>query len=441
LRPLGRGGRTAAGSYDQISRYLRQNLSPEHASLFAEPSLRAGTFDWFSDFDAPDRPIRMLDADPKLRQEATARLARLTADIEARASSLRRSDRQDERILGDMLESALEIPDEAHIFVLGGRPVLTFWGHHKDQGQPALNPVKAVISRQAPPTADPVRSESRAASLPQSPAREEIADAPVRGRAASVPAALIWGIFAALLIVIGLMLLRSCAIGFPYRLTGWVLNYCPASADAALSAALDEERAKQDALRAEYAELLRRSDLKRQACFIKPPAPTPTPLLSPSPTASPIPIVTPSPTASPTPSPSMSPRMQLDPKPNQKNPLANIKGCWTAHDQLHEIRNHKSTGEILSVVFCFNEDGSGSRTIKFQKDGAECRAPAHAHFEGDILVIDSDVAGCDGGHGQFYAIQTKCKRAADGSATCDEYSSDDPKPDFTDFPFISTDKP
>ena len=48
LHPIGTGGQPVTQAFDQIDRYLRQNLSEDHARLFAEPNLNParGTVDW-----------------------------------------------------------------------------------------------------------------------------------------------------------------------------------------------------------------------------------------------------------------------------------------------------------------------------------------------------------------------------------------------------------
>ncbi len=450
LRALASGGRTAVGSYDQIVRYLQRTLGSEHASLFAEPSLRGDEVDWFTNFDSDVRPVRLNDADPAARAVAVANLDRLVADIEGRAVALQKSDRQDERILGDMLARALETPYEESIFLLGVQPVLTFWGYVVDEGQSPENPVRAVIRR--------ARAEqaARAQAAGRSPegATSRVSEAPVdrppappphpgvsrvrRGFAGwAPPMALAWAIFAVLLLAIGAMLLRGCAIGLPYAFTGWILNYCPASADAGVLAAIAAERAKQDTLQAEYQQLVREADLARQACQIqRRPSPAPSPSQKPSPTASVSPTPTPTQGPTPTPSPSPSPSRMEIPKT-----LSSLQGCWKAHEGLTETRNGVDTGKKLDVKFCFNADGSGSRTIRYQEDGATCEGTVQARLNGETLTIDLAEAPCGGGHGKFSAARDACRRADNGEARCDETGEGESKPNFVDFPFTRIDSP
>jgi hypothetical protein len=449
LRALGSGGRTAAGSYDQIVRFLGQSLGPDHAALFTEPSERGGKIDWFTNFEAEGAAVRLGEAEPPLREKARGNLERLMRDIEGKAIALQKSDRQDERILGDMLARALEVPDENAIFQVGGQPVLTFWGYVRDQGRPAENPLRTLLRRLRPAVEEP-RSPPPSDGAP-APASMVLTGPVGATRAApfwTPPSLALWAIFTALLLTIGLMLLRGCALGFPYSITGWVLNYCPALPNSGALAALAAERAKQATLDAEYQQLVLQAALKRQACLVQPkptptprpvptPIPTPMPIPAPTHTPTPTPSVSPSPTPTPTPTPTT---LQLPPTP-EKDDLKFLKGCWRAHEGLTEMHNGQDTGLKLSIVYCFNDNGSGSQTIRYQQDGSECRGPVQAHMDGEKLVIDVERAVCGGGHGSFDPAVNVCTRAADGEAHCDETEPGGTKPNFTDFPFTRVDHP
>ena len=99
LRALGSGGRTALASYDQIIRTLAQSMSPAHVALFAEPSLRGGAIDWFTNFDDDGKPARLNESAPVVREAARARLEGLVNDILEKAGVLQQSDREGDRVL------------------------------------------------------------------------------------------------------------------------------------------------------------------------------------------------------------------------------------------------------------------------------------------------------------------------------------------------------
>ena len=422
LRAVGRGGRTAVASYDQISRTLRQSLGVEHARLFAEPSQRSAVIDWYADVDEGSAVARLADVSPEQRERGLQRLGDLVRDIEALAASLEKSDRQDERILGDMLTHALEIPDEQSVFLAGAQPVVAFWGHVRDQGRPAVSPLQSLLRRRTggQGLASPgliLRPED---SSPETQPDHRLEPQPPR-RGVPVPA-LLWAGFALLLLVCGFELLRGCAIGLPHALTGWLIDVCPAQAQA--GAALADERAKQAEYQAEYDDLVRQAALKRQACQLAPPVtPRPKPVTDPG---------------QPTDADRSRDQMKIPPK--KTNSTDFLEGCWRAHEGLTENSGGKSTGKTLKVTFCFNKDGTGSRTIRYNEDGAKCVGPVKAGWDGDILKVDVDEAICEGDHGRYNPAVDRCKRGNEGVARCDEVPKGQTAPNFTDFPFTRTDE-
>ncbi|MBV9705070.1 MAG: hypothetical protein JO163_20300, partial [Methylobacteriaceae bacterium] len=269
LRALGSGGRIAVSSYDQIARTLRDTLGPEHAALFAEPSVRGGTTDWFADVDTEAKPVRLADAPPQLREAGRERLERLFAAISAKAATLQKSDREADRILGEIINFALEIPDESCVWLVGNQPVLCFWGHVRDHGQPSESPILTIVRRPAQVPVAAAAPEPPSLPPPPPPAAVPVvatlgpSESPPARALFTIPRGVLWAIFAALLVAIGVMLLRACALGLPRALTGWFLNFCPATIDSGLLAALNDEKSRQATLQAQYEELLREAQLKR----------------------------------------------------------------------------------------------------------------------------------------------------------------------------------
>lgn len=437
LRALASGGRTAIGSYDQIERYLRRTLGPEHAALFAEPSVRGAEIDWFTNFDSADRPVRLNETDPNARS-AIANLERLVSDIEGCAVTLQKSDRPDERILGDMLARALEIPNEEAIFRVGDQPVLTFWGHVVDEGTTPENPIRSVIRRARNTdnnnTLDserPVANDGLEIETYEDTGRVQGKHSIYGIPSKYVPITILsWVVFTVLLIAIGMELLRGCAIGLPHAWTGWLINFCPDGAEVGDPAALQAEHDKQQLLQAQYEQLVRQADLARQTCQI---------------------------TGLTTPMPREQPESHQDQSPQQKTPeqpiahpdvdnkspespmkfpdkLSSIEGCWKAHEGLTAVQDNVDTNRKLDVTYCFNADGSGSQTIRYLDTGSTCRGSAHAQLEGDKLIIVGETVPCEG-DGGFEAVSSVCRRGENGEARCDETPQGDRKPSFQDFPF------
>jgi len=154
LKPLAVGGQTVIGAAWQIAAHLRRARGPDHAALFAEPSIDAarGTIDWYAPGTGEAVPIASLPADA--RAAAEARLAALFADIAAEASALKASPREGDRLLGEFLSLAVRVPDPSYLRVRDGAPVLVAWGH--EAGGRSVGPELLEKPAELPPPRRPV---------------------------------------------------------------------------------------------------------------------------------------------------------------------------------------------------------------------------------------------------------------------------------------------
>ena len=434
LRAVGSGGRTAVSSYEQITRTLRQTLGPDHAALFAEPSQRPAAIDWYSEIEADGTPVRLTAASTDARDRGLGRLTILVADIEAKAATLQKSDRQDERILGDMLAHALDIPDEDAVFLVGGRPVMTFWGYVKDRGRPAVSPIHALMRRASPKLTPPPLAEAPERVPPPSGSPGDVQEpsGAASGRSsARLHAGVLWGLLALLVLICAIELRRGCVISLPQRLSGWFAESCLAGSDLQFA----DERARQADYQARYDNLIRQAALARQACPIGPHGnddPTVDPIGD-DPPAKPEPV-------RPIDDPS-SANQQMKLPPAKTGTIDFLEGCWRAHEGLTESTAGKDTGKALKVTYCFNKDGTGSQTIRYVDDNAKCVGPLRAAWNGDSLTIDMGRAICEGSHGRYSPAVDQCRRGEDGVARCDETEKGQSKPSFSGFPFTRTSEP
>jgi hypothetical protein len=137
LQPLGTGGQLAVQAWDQITGYLRRSRGPAHAALLAEPNPDPdrGVTDWYAE-GIGDAPV--LDSLPQPQREAArAEFTRLFNDIREDSETLRRSARENERFLGELLALALVTPATDNLRVVGTQPVLVAWGHARPGEPPA----------------------------------------------------------------------------------------------------------------------------------------------------------------------------------------------------------------------------------------------------------------------------------------------------------------
>ncbi len=129
LRPLGTAGQR---SHQLVAETVRDALGDRHAALFAEPvvSPRGDQVDWYS---SASGQVQKLSAMTGLEAEqAQAELSRLVSDIKKHAEKLAQSRDENTRRQAETLTNALEIPDEGHVYMVGGQPVLTCWSHELD---------------------------------------------------------------------------------------------------------------------------------------------------------------------------------------------------------------------------------------------------------------------------------------------------------------------
>jgi hypothetical protein len=110
LQALGTGGQLAVQAWDQIVGHLRRSRGAAHAALLAEPNPDAarGVTDWYAEGNGDGPPLESLP--PAEREAARAEFTRLFNDVRAESDALRRSTRENERFLGDLLAQALVIP-------------------------------------------------------------------------------------------------------------------------------------------------------------------------------------------------------------------------------------------------------------------------------------------------------------------------------------------
>ncbi len=235
LHAVGTAGQPVMRAYDQITRYLAQNLSPQHAALFAEPNPNAArsTVDWYTSESGP--VTRYLDSDDETRAAATKRLAELREEIEARASELTRSKEGGERFLGQMLKLALEIPGEDFIYLVSGQPVLVCWGNLHDSPQAERGVlgrlVRARMPQPLPRPAPSAAAVAVAAAPPPATAVAGVASVPVTATVFSRGwgwlTGLLWLLFALLLFAVFFVLLSGCGVGPRWLVERSLVNFCP----------------------------------------------------------------------------------------------------------------------------------------------------------------------------------------------------------------------
>lgn len=269
----------------QLRAELRRALSADHISLFAEPNADtvSGDIQWYSPIGG--KSARLTDLKGNELVAARKKFAQLFTDIEEHAKRARESGSDADRLVADNLDLALEVPKpcENYIHVVGTQPVLAGWGHVLNGPAAPQHPLRKLAEqiRSSPETKSDSQEDAgrkRPDVEPESPPADdvtkpsstqtfepggatELADTPGRFRLqisgttlASMPvvvgraswaSSLLWLAFVLLLLLIGYLLLKNCAIGLPTPFDGWrytLLNYCTAHSTVANGAANDDGR-------------------------------------------------------------------------------------------------------------------------------------------------------------------------------------------------------
>ncbi|MFY9239480.1 MAG: hypothetical protein WAO78_11535 [Roseovarius sp.] len=131
LTPLGPANQRSLVLLEDV---LRTRLGPAHASLFADPvpSEFGDQFDWYAPHGGT--PIPYPDLSEPDKSTLLEQLHARCADIAALGESLKASSDLQERMLGEALTNAVEIPSESSIYALRDAasgevsPIVINWG-------------------------------------------------------------------------------------------------------------------------------------------------------------------------------------------------------------------------------------------------------------------------------------------------------------------------
>ena len=157
-RALGAAGDPVWRAAGQLRAAIGQRLSREHADLLAIPEVEPSgrRIDWYAPFDGEVR--RLADIAEPERGEILDKVHRLHGDLDRLAGSMEAPERSGaERNFARLLRHALTAPGDEALYVVDGRPVMTFWGFTADAALPgvflASPPRPAVVA--PPPQATP----------------------------------------------------------------------------------------------------------------------------------------------------------------------------------------------------------------------------------------------------------------------------------------------
>lgn len=459
-RALGLAGDPVWRAAGQLRAAIATRLSRRHADLLAVPEVdpTGRRIDWYAPFEGQARKLSELDDSE--RQAILSEVHRLHGEITGLADSMDEPQRSTaERNFARLLRHALTAPGEDTLYVVDGKPVMTFWGFSADANLPG-------VFLASPPVAP------RAAVGPRAVPEAVMASAPAVVAAGTRSAWWQWLLLAVLLLLL-LALLAWAVRPYLPRLEPWLEAE---ARDRALSLAVKQpvelQKARADTLQQDNEnlrlELARLTDEAARrgadcaAAVVVPggvvvadsTAPIERGAASDVPAAGPDVNVAnkeagkdqaqgkgpddknvdkgnmkgPDPqdrgpqgpqdkgdknTAANDPKKDEPKPMTVPPEAKQKQDLAFLKGDWRSRTGLAT-----ATGERdLRPNYTLDDKGKGKVTF-VQKNGTTCEAPAEARWDGSKLVIE-EKANPRCADGKTYARNTvNCEVGQDGVAKC-----------------------
>lgn len=136
-RALGMAGDPVWRAAGQLRTALAARLSRRHAELLAIPEVdpTGRRIDWYAPFDGSARKIS--DLDETERAAILDEVRRLHEDMTSLAELMEAPTRSGaERNFARLLRHALTAPGENTLYVVDGKPVMTFWGFSADANLP-----------------------------------------------------------------------------------------------------------------------------------------------------------------------------------------------------------------------------------------------------------------------------------------------------------------
>jgi hypothetical protein len=147
-RALGLAGDPVWRAAGQLRTAIAQRLSRKHADLLAIPEVdpTGRRIDWYAPFEGQARKLSELDDSE--RQAILSDVHRLHGEITGLADSMDEPQRSTaERNFARLLRHALTAPGEDTLYVVDGKPVMTFWGFSADANLPGVFLASPPVTR------------------------------------------------------------------------------------------------------------------------------------------------------------------------------------------------------------------------------------------------------------------------------------------------------
>ncbi|WHZ42631.1 SrfA family protein [Rahnella bonaserana] len=420
---LGENGQPVYASALQLRETLRLRKQPAIADCLAIPQLNeAGDrLDWYSPREG--KVVSWAAATDAARATALRQLENCLDTVSHISKAAKSSGKSASQFFGALLEKAFRFPDQNHVYLVGGQPVLTFWGFVSLDSTSNPDPFAAL--RNTLKADEPLPSLSLAAEkvktsepvmAPEAPVRviktiearaaeqEAVAPEPVAAQRRKI-SPLIWALPVAALVVAG-----SAA--------GWLYSRPPApKAETAQTEISKPAPAAEPAVIAPppVAEPAKAAEMKSPDAKTTDAAPLPVaPAAVVVPASEPVAEVEKTPVvAEPAPAPVSKNALVLPPDAVKIGSTKFLNGNWNG---IVEIKD-PVTGKPPVLRYQFRQ-GQGTVRITYGA-GVTCRAPVNAGLmqSGNLVINTRYKAKCSDGS-RYQMPEISCTQGATGAAVC-----------------------
>ena len=205
---MGENGQAVYISALQLRETLRLRKQTAVADTLAIPQIseHGDRIDWYAPLAGDVIPWTA--ATEAERQAALAQLETTHAAFRQISNEFAQSQQPERRLFGKLLEKAMQFPDQQHVWLVGGKPVISFWGFVNATNQARIEPLDCLrpISTALPPQSasiEPVIPERTFTHQRHAKRRWWLL----------LPAWLRWLLPLLLLLLLALLFLRGCMPG------------------------------------------------------------------------------------------------------------------------------------------------------------------------------------------------------------------------------------
>jgi len=139
--PLGEEGNPVYKWATQIRTAIRRKIGVENINVFAIPQVNedGDILDWYAPESGTVVPWSSATRDEQI--SAKEQLAEIQQKLLVTENKSDNLEDNDQTVFKRLLKHVLQFPDDQHVYLVNGKPVLTFWGFVNTDSAPSINPL------------------------------------------------------------------------------------------------------------------------------------------------------------------------------------------------------------------------------------------------------------------------------------------------------------